>query len=258
MSVSIGLRRPAFKPILLGRSSQLNLVPERRMFLSKINCPSYTRHSLVTIPKRDFRKSKITENKQNKKEFILSRRETERGQRRLEKSRFRRIQMRTSSIFRDYKEVAMNIRNGEITLMLWKIKEFLFRNFKSLKLLLKHAWMEIKKIGKGFRALSSDIKYSIKTTKDESMKEYGSYSFTSRVKIRQTWKDLFKFIPFSIFLIIPGLELLLPAWLIIFPNAIPSQFQSEAAKAQKLDELVKIQRKSAEKLSKIFPQRCTE
>jgi len=36
--------------------------------------------------------------------------------------------------------------------------------------------------------------------------------------------DLLKMIPFSAFIVVPGAELLLPAYLKLFPNAIPTGF----------------------------------
>jgi LETM1 and EF-hand domain-containing protein 1 len=62
-----------------------------------------------------------------------------------------------------------------------------------------------------------------------------------------------KFIPFSFFLIIPGLEFLLPAWLIIFPNSVPSQFQSEERQIKLLKEAEEQRDVSAEKLVYIIP-----
>jgi LETM1 and EF-hand domain-containing protein 1 len=46
-------------------------------------------------------------------------------------------------------------------------------------------------------------------------------------------KDFIKFIPFSVFILIPGLELLLPAWVMIFPNSVPSQFMSNSNRVKK-------------------------
>jgi LETM1 and EF-hand domain-containing protein 1 len=40
-------------------------------------------------------------------------------------------------------------------------------------------------------------------------------------------------IPFSFFIVVPGAELLLPAYLKIFPNSLPSQFVSEDDKQKK-------------------------
>lgn len=36
--------------------------------------------------------------------------------------------------------------------------------------------------------------------------------------------DLFKIIPFSFFLVVPMAELFLPLYLLLFPNAMPSQY----------------------------------
>lgn len=51
--------------------------------------------------------------------------------------------------------------------------------------------------------------------------------------MRQVKIDVIKFIPFSFFILIPGAELLLPPFLMVFPNSIPSQFMSEEARAKK-------------------------
>jgi LETM1-like protein len=52
--------------------------------------------------------------------------------------------------------------------------------------------------------------------------KYDSINYKQELKIRQVKSDFIKFIPFSLFIIVPGLELLLPAWLVIFPNSKPS------------------------------------
>ena len=36
--------------------------------------------------------------------------------------------------------------------------------------------------------------------------------------------DTFKFLPFSFFLIMPGAELFLPLYLLLFPNSIPTWY----------------------------------
>jgi LETM1 and EF-hand domain-containing protein 1 len=52
-------------------------------------------------------------------------------------------------------------------------------------------------------------------------------------------KDYIKFIPFSFFIVVPGAELLLPAWLLIFPSSIPSQFLSAEEKEAKINTMLK-------------------
>lgn len=67
-------------------------------------------------------------------------------------------------------------------------------------------------------------------------------------------QDFIKFIPFSLFIIVPGLEVLLPAWLVIFPNSIPSQFLSEEDRKKKFKVLNEQRNVSAEKLLYILPK----
>ena len=62
-----------------------------------------------------------------------------------------------------------------------------------------------------------------------------------------------RFVPFSLFLLIPGGELFLPAWVLIFPNSVPSQFVSEAERAKKFEELKALQENAADKLGYILP-----
>lgn len=66
-------------------------------------------------------------------------------------------------------------------------------------------------------------------------------------------KDYIKFIPFSFFIILPGGEALLPAWLLVFPNSIPSQFLSQEEKEAKIKKILEKQNQSAEKLLYILP-----
>jgi LETM1 and EF-hand domain-containing protein 1 len=74
------------------------------------------------------------------------------------------------------------------------------------------------------------------------------------VKLKQVTSDFVKFIPFSLFIIIPGAELLLPAWLVIFPNSIPSQFLQEEARNKMFKEMQEKRNKAAEKLIREMPK----
>lgn len=53
------------------------------------------------------------------------------------------------------------------------------------------------------------------------------YTIVELRERRRIFKDLFKFVPFSIFLSIPFLEAFLPIYLVVFPNSIPTQFLLE-------------------------------
>ena len=45
----------------------------------------------------------------------------------------------------------------------------------------------------------------------------------------RTVGDLFRVLPFSVFIIIPFMELLLPVFIKLFPNMLPSTFQTANA-----------------------------
>lgn len=49
-----------------------------------------------------------------------------------------------------------------------------------------------------------------------------------RQQLVRTVSDLFRLVPFSIFVIVPFLEFTLPIFLKLFPNMLPSTFQEES------------------------------
>jgi len=102
--------------------------------------------------------------------------------------------------------------------------------------------------------LKDDIKTSVLDVKQTHYSRYQKPSYTYSNKIQRVTKDVIKFIPFSIFILIPGLELLLPAWLIIFPNATPSQFQSKATGQKKMETLIKNRDQGAKRLLYKLPK----
>jgi LETM1 and EF-hand domain-containing protein 1 len=52
-------------------------------------------------------------------------------------------------------------------------------------------------------------------------------------------------IPFSFFILVPGAEALLPAYLKIFPNSLPSQFVSESDRQKTFEKLKRQQDEAA-------------
>ena len=48
-------------------------------------------------------------------------------------------------------------------------------------------------------------------------------------QFRRTAGDLFRILPFSVFIVIPFMEFLLPVYLWVFPNALPSTFQKKSS-----------------------------
>lgn len=88
----------------------------------------------------------------------------------------------------------------------------------------KRIWDEIVHYYHGFRLLFIDIKIASRLLfksmngADLSRREYR--------QLTRTTADIFRLVPFSIFIIVPFMELLLPVFLKFFPGMLPSTFQS--------------------------------
>jgi len=106
--------------------------------------------------------------------------------------------------------------------VIFKFASFCKRNGHSFSHKLAHIGEELVKVGQGFKRFYADIKFFFSFQQDKIKSKYDTVSYKEDIKLKQVKMDFMKFIPFSLFIIIPGLELLLPAWLIIFPNSIPS------------------------------------
>ena len=136
----------------------------------------------------------------------------------------------TSSCFVEYLQDIINWRVEPISI---KTAEFFKRNNNRVKTTYNHALYEARKLKLGFQKLYADIMFAFGVNKRKFNYKYNKVDPMEERKIRQVREDVFKFIPISIFLIIPGLEILLPPFLVIFPNSLPSQFISEEARLQK-------------------------
>lgn len=88
--------------------------------------------------------------------------------------------------------------------------------WKMIKEVIDHYWL-------GSKLLWSDIKVA----KQILSRVLGGHSMTRRERIQliKTTTDIFRLVPFSIFVIVPFMELLLPFALKLFPNMLPSTFQ---------------------------------
>ena len=58
-------------------------------------------------------------------------------------------------------------------------------------------------------------------------KKLEEFTIGEYLKVKQIKMDMIKFIPYSLFLTVPFMELLLPPYLLLFPNSLPSQFLTE-------------------------------
>ncbi|XP_046821774.1 mitochondrial proton/calcium exchanger protein [Vespa crabro] len=100
----------------------------------------------------------------------------------------------------------------------------------------------------GFRLLGLDIKISLKLIwrilqgKDLSRREH-------RLLIKTTG-DMFRLIPFSVFIIVPFMEFLLPVAIKLFPGLLPSTFQTATEKEDKLKQALKVKIEMAKFLQK--------
>ena len=125
---------------------------------------------------------------------------------------------------------------------------------------MQYVWHELKNVGYGFKLLYKDFKFYMNVKKKLYLQKYHRPSYKVKVKLDKVKKDFIKFIPFSFFIVVPFAEFLLPAWLIIFPNSIPSQFLniSEEEKNKQLKMKVTETRNMAvEKLLFIMPKYLT-
>jgi len=55
----------------------------------------------------------------------------------------------------------------------------------------------------------------------------------------RTVSDLFRLVPFSVFIIVPFMELLLPVAIKLFPGMLPSTFQTATEKDEKMKQALK-------------------
>ena len=117
-----------------------------------------------------------------------------------------------------------DIYTGRSDAVVFKTVEFFKRNVLWMRGLLYSIWLGIKHMFKGLRKIKNDVMFLIGVQKRMVGTKYAKDDYFERRKVREVKKDVIKFIPFSLFLIIPFGELFIPPYLMIFPNSMPSQF----------------------------------
>ncbi|CAI4796068.1 ribosome-binding protein MDM38 [Saccharomyces cerevisiae] len=112
---------------------------------------------------------------------------------------------------------------------------------ETLMVKVKHA---LKHYANGTKLLGYEIKVSTKLL----IKFAQGYELSRRERnqLRRTMGDVFRLIPFSAFLIIPFAELFLPFALKLFPNLLPSTYESGKDKQAKRNKLIEIRKKTSE------------
>lgn len=136
---------------------------------------------------------------------------------------------------------------------------------KSSESIIKRLWAKILGIGPAFRAVLSmsrdDWAKKLRHWKDEfisALKHYWfgtkllwadvrissrllsklangkSLSRRERQQLTRTTADIFRLVPFAVFIIVPFMEFLLPVFLKLFPNMLPSTFQDKMKEQEAL------------------------
>jgi len=108
--------------------------------------------------------------------------------------------------------------------------------------LAKRAWIVIKKEAAhywaGTRLLGKEIRISAKL----AWKVLNGNVLTRRERrqLRRTTTDILRLIPFSVFILVPFMEILLPVALKLFPNMLPSTFEGKFAAEEKQRKLLRV------------------
>ncbi|KAL4388034.1 hypothetical protein GQ457_09G013300 [Hibiscus cannabinus] len=103
---------------------------------------------------------------------------------------------------------------------------------------LQHYWL-------GFKLLWADVRISSRLL----IKLAGGRSLSRRERqqLTRTTADIFRLVPFAVFIVVPFMEFLLPVFLKLFPNMLPSTFQGKKKEqtAEDLDEFLNRVRRGA-------------
>ncbi len=91
-----------------------------------------------------------------------------------------------------------------------------------------------------------------------SKADYTMSIFLCIPQLVRTVSDLFRLVPFSIFIIVPFMELLLPVALWLFPNMLPSTFESQNQKEEKLKKTFRVKLQMAKFLQVTLDEMAAE
>lgn len=101
-------------------------------------------------------------------------------------------------------------------------------------------WTTIKKEAHhywvGFKLLAADVKIASRLVK--RVLQGKNLSRRERKQLTRTTADVFRLVPFIIFLVVPFMEVLLPVALKVFPNMLPSTFEDKLKTEEQLKKRV--------------------
>ena len=102
----------------------------------------------------------------------------------------------------------------------------------------KRVWDELVHYYHGFRLLFIDIKISSKYV--WTVLKGGDLSRREHRQLVRTVADLFRLLPFSVFIIVPFMEFLLPVFIHFFPGLLPSTFETKLGAETKVKKQLKV------------------
>lgn len=105
------------------------------------------------------------------------------------------------------------------------------QSWKMIKEEIHHYWM-------GSKLLWAEMKIAKQIL--AKVLSGGGMSRRERIQLLRTTSDVFRIVPMSLFIIIPGMELLLPFALKIWPNMLPSTFQDSLKKEEQMKKELQI------------------
>ncbi|CAO3607509.1 unnamed protein product [Mucor fragilis] len=104
----------------------------------------------------------------------------------------------------------------------------------------------------GTQLLGFEIRVSSKLT--WKLLNGGKLTRREHRQLRRTTSDLMRLVPFAFFLIVPFMELLLPVALKIFPNMLPSTYESKSQEEKKKMALLKVRLEMAKFLQETISE----
>ncbi|PHT31320.1 hypothetical protein CQW23_27657 [Capsicum baccatum] len=99
---------------------------------------------------------------------------------------------------------------------------------------MQHYWLGTKLLWADVRICSRLL---LKTAKGKSL------SRRERQQLTRTTADIFRLVPVAVFIIVPFMELLLPVFLTLFPNMLPSTFQDKMKEEARIMPIEALKRK---------------
>ncbi|ORY94813.1 LETM1-like protein-domain-containing protein [Syncephalastrum racemosum] len=104
----------------------------------------------------------------------------------------------------------------------------------------------------GTQLLGLEIRISSKLT--WKLLKGGKLTRREARQLRRTTSDIMRLVPFAVFLIVPFMELLLPVALKLFPNMLPSTYESKSQEEEKKRKLLKVRLEMAKFLQETIAE----